>query len=82
MVWFWIVFVVVLTFGVIVLRGAPYVPSMKRYVKEAFTQLYPLSSKDVLVDVGSGDGVVIERVEEVFTNAPFLHSYPAGALTP
>lgn len=64
MIWFWIVGVLVLMFGVIVLRGAPYVPSMKRYVREAFNELYPLSKKDVLVDVGSGDGVVLRLAAE------------------
>lgn len=59
MIWLWIVWILVLTFGLVILRGAPYVPSLKRYVRQAFTELYPLSSKDVLVDVGSGDGVVL-----------------------
>jgi hypothetical protein len=52
----WIIFV---TFGLIVFRGAPYVPSRCRYIEEALTKLYPLSKKDVLVDIGSGDGIVL-----------------------
>ena len=57
--WMWIVWVLVLTFGIIVFRGAPYVPSKHRDIKKALKELYPLSSKDVLVDVGSGDGIVL-----------------------
>lgn len=51
--------VIFLLFGLTVFRGAPYVPSQRRYIKRAFEQLYPLSRKDVLVDIGSGDGVVL-----------------------
>lgn len=54
-----IVWVAFVTFGLIVFRGAPYVPSRRRYINEAFTTLYPLGKKDVLVDIGSGDGIVL-----------------------
>lgn len=64
MIWGWIVGVVVLLFGLIVFRGAPYVPSQKRYVRQAFDELYPLDGKDVLVDVGSGDGIVLRLAAE------------------
>jgi len=59
MIWLVIIWIIVLTFGIVILRGAPYVPSLKRYVHQAFTELYQLNSKDVLVDAGSGDGVVL-----------------------
>lgn len=52
------VFVLAL-FGFVVFRGAPYVPSQKKYVRRAFEQLYPLGKKDVLVDVGSGGGIIL-----------------------
>ncbi len=61
MIWVWIAWAFILTFGIIVFRGAPYVPSRKRYITYAFTVLYPLSKKDVLVDIGSGDGVVLRE---------------------
>jgi SAM-dependent methyltransferase len=48
-----------LLFGLTVFRGAPYVPSQRKYIKRAFENLYPLGPKDVLVDIGSGDGVVL-----------------------
>ena len=56
----WIVgFCVVLLFGFVVFFGAPYVPSKKSDVKRAFGELYPLGEDDTLVDIGSGDGVVL-----------------------
>lgn len=54
----------IVLFGFVVFRGAPYVPSQKKYVRAIFNELYPLSKKDVLVDVGSGDGVVLRLASE------------------
>ena len=60
MILFWaIVIILCVFFGLVVFRGAPYVPSKKTYINQAFSDLYPLTDKDVLVDVGSGDGVVL-----------------------
>ena len=55
----WVVIGVTILFSVVVLRGAPYLPSHKRDLKRAFTELYPIGAEDVLVDIGSGDGVVL-----------------------
>ena len=57
----WFAAAVLLVFGFVVFWGAPYVPSKKRELVQAFDQLYPLSGKDVLVDIGSGDGVVLRQ---------------------
>ena len=46
--------------GWVVFFGAPWVPSHKKDVKKAFTELYKLSEKDLLVDLGSGDGKVLK----------------------
>ena len=59
--WFWLLFAIVVIFGFVVFRGAPYVPSRKRELAVAFDQLYPLGSNDVLVDIGSGDGIVLRE---------------------
>jgi hypothetical protein len=56
-----IVIMIVLLFGLVVFRGAPYVPSRRRDVKKAFTELYPLGPNDLLVDIGSGDGIVLRE---------------------
>lgn len=57
----WIVVAVTLLFGLVVFRGAPYVPTRKRDLERAFDELYPLGEADVLVDIGSGDGVVLRQ---------------------
>lgn len=54
-----IIAVIVLIFGLVVLRGAPYLPSHAREVEAAFQSLYPLTKKDLLIDVGSGDGIIL-----------------------
>jgi hypothetical protein len=56
---FWIFSSIVLAFGFVVFWGAPYVPSKKKDLARALDELYPLGDKDVLVDIGSGDGVVL-----------------------
>ncbi|MET0980168.1 MAG: hypothetical protein ABWX90_02850 [Candidatus Saccharimonadales bacterium] len=61
MIWLWSLTVIVLAFGLVVFRGAPYVPSRKRELATAFEELYPLSKEDVLVDIGSGDGIVLRE---------------------
>lgn len=55
----WIVCLVVALCGFTVFFGAPYVPSKKSDVRRAFEEVYPLGENDVLVDIGSGDGVVL-----------------------
>jgi SAM-dependent methyltransferase len=62
MEWLWFLpIVILLSFSLTVLRGAPYVPTLKINLKQVFDDLYPLSSYDVLVDIGSGDGVVLRE---------------------
>jgi len=59
MVVLWIVAILILVFGFVVFRGAPYVPSHRRFARQALTKLYHLKPDDVLVDLGSGDGVIL-----------------------
>ena len=61
MIWLWVLIAIVLIFGLVVFRGAPYVPSRKRELARAFDELYSLTKNDVLVDIGSGDGVVLRE---------------------
>lgn len=56
---FWLFAGVVLLFGFVVFRGAPYVPSHRTDVAKAFDELYKIGKKDVVVDVGSGDGIIL-----------------------
>lgn len=69
MIFFWIFFVIVIVFGFVVFRGAPYVPSRRKYIHQAFTKLYKITNKDVLVDVGSGDGVVLREAAKLGAKA-------------
>ncbi len=57
--WLAIFAIVVIGIGFVAFTGAPYVPSKRRDIERAFTELYVLTGKDVLVDIGSGDGVVL-----------------------
>lgn len=57
----WLVFGLVLIFGGTAFLGAPYVPSRRRDVRRAFDKLYRLKADDLLVDIGSGDGVVLRQ---------------------
>jgi len=70
MIWFWSVILATLfIFGFPVFRGAPYLPSQKRLIQLAFSELYQLSKHDVLVDIGSGDGVVIRKASKIGARA-------------
>lgn len=51
--------ILVIFFGLVVFRGAPYVPSQKKYVKRAFESLYKIKESDTVLDIGSGGGVVL-----------------------
>jgi len=64
-----ILFIVILLFSLVVFSGSPYVPSRKLYVKKALTKLYKLDSSDVLVDIGSGDGVVLREAAKLGAHA-------------
>jgi len=57
MIWT-VIGVIVVLFGFAAFFGAPYVPSQSRYVRRAFDH-FKLGAKDVLVDAGSGDGIVL-----------------------
>lgn len=64
MMWLVIAGVILLIFGVTAFTGAPYVPSQRRELRRAFRELYPVSDRDFLVDIGAGDGVVLRVARE------------------
>lgn len=64
MLFFWIFAAIVLLFGLVAFRGAPYVPSHRREVMRAFDELYKVGTKDVVVDVGSGDGIILRLASQ------------------
>lgn len=56
--------VLIVVFGFTAFTGAPYVPSLKSEIEKAFTKLYKLSKKDLLIDLGAGDGIVQKIASE------------------
>lgn len=62
MIWLYIVGGLVALLGFSVFFGAPYVPSRKRDVMRMFDELYQLSASDLVIDVGSGDGIILREV--------------------
>jgi len=59
--WLYIVGGIVLLLGFSVFFGAPYVPSRRRDLTRMFDNLYPVGKNDVVIDVGSGDGVILRE---------------------
>ena len=58
MYWF-IVGIVILLFGLVAFRGAPYVPTHRRKIVATLDMLN-LKSNDMIVDLGSGDGNLLK----------------------
>jgi len=61
MVGLYIVGGIVLLLGFTVFVGAPYVPSRRKDLVRMFDELYPLTSSDTVIDVGSGDGIILRE---------------------
>jgi len=59
--WLYVVGAIVVLLGFSAFFGAPYVPSRRRDLIRMFDNLYPISAKDVVIDVGSGDGVILRE---------------------
>lgn len=76
MTWLWIVGGVVVSLGFVAFTGAPYVPSKRRDIRQAFTELYSLSEHDTLVDIGSGDGVVLRQARQFGARAVGYEIHP------
>lgn len=53
---------IILVFLLTALIGAPYVPSHRRQLVALFDNLYGLKETDLVIDIGSGDGVVLAEV--------------------
>lgn len=64
MAWlFWLALVVVLCFGVVLLVGAPYVPTLKRQV-DAGLDLLDLKPGQTMLELGCGDGKIMRAAAE------------------
>ena len=60
--WIYLVGCIVVLIGISAFFGAPYVPSRRRDLKRLFDELVPLEPSDVVLDFGSGDGLVLREV--------------------
>lgn len=58
MIWL-IVGCIIIIFGAVAFRGAPYVPTLQRSVGNAL-ELMDLQKGDLIVDLGAGDGKVLQ----------------------
>ena len=55
----WIVSGLFFLFALFAFTGAPYVPTLRSEAEKVFKKLYRLGHKDLVVDLGSGDGTVL-----------------------
>lgn len=62
MLWIYSIGCVIVFLGMSTFFGAPYIPSRRRDVKRMFDELAPIGQKDVVLDIGSGDGLVLREV--------------------
>ncbi len=74
--WVWIICALVVAVGFVAFTGAPYVPSKRRDVETAFTNLYHVSDSDVVVDIGSGDGIVLRVASRLGARAIGYEIHP------
>ncbi len=61
MAWLYIVGFFVVLIGLSAFFGAPYVPSHRKDVRRMFDKLVPIGKGDVVLDIGSGDGLVLRE---------------------
>lgn len=57
------IILVVACFALVCFVGSPYVPTRKEWAKEALN-IVKLSSKDLVVDLGAGDGKILRMMAE------------------
>lgn len=62
MFWVYLLGVTAVCIGLSAFFGAPYVPTLRRDVRRMFDNLAPISKQDVVLDLGSGDGLVLREV--------------------
>jgi len=63
-----IVFVIVAVMGFSVFFGAPYIPTRRKWASDAL-RLVKLKKSDLVVDLGSGDGVILDLVAKTGAQA-------------
>lgn len=76
MIWMLVIGGIIVGFGFVVFFGAPYVPSRRTFISRAFEHLYEVTAKDLLVDIGSGDGIVLRVAAEKGARAVGYEIHP------
>ena len=71
---------IILAAGFVAFTGAPYVPSHRKDVVRVFTTLHPITKDDVVMDIGSGDGVVLREVSKLGARAVGYEIHPVLVL--
>lgn len=66
--------------GISAFFGAPYVPSLRKDVRRMFDELVPVSKGDVVLDIGSGDGVVLREASKRGAKAVGFEIHPLFVL--
>ena len=67
---------IIIIIGLGALFGAPYVPSHRRDVRRLFAEYISLDTHDVVVDMGSGDGVVLREISKQGAQAVGYEIHP------
>ncbi len=72
----WLFFGLIIGVGYTVFFGAPYVPSRRRQLAEALDKLGHLTDIDHVLDLGSGDGIVLRTVSARGARATGFEIHP------
>ena len=75
-----LVLLVVAIFLITSITGAPYVPTLRKDFEKALKKLLKLGEKDLLIDLGAGDGVILDVVSKNGAKALGIELNPILAL--
>lgn len=75
-VWLYIFGAFVLLVGITAFFGAPYVPSHRKDVRRVLKDGLQLGESDVLLDIGSGDGIVLREASKLGARAVGYEIHP------
>lgn len=75
-----ILLIVLLLFLLPGLTGAPYVPTLKDRLDDVFTKLHKVGKNDLVIDLGAGDGVIMEAATKCGARAIGIEINPILAL--